>query len=402
MSSKIETIATNADQKDSEVTDTQSEMVSVPAPIVRHTIRKWGIATFVLGLVAPAVIGFRAVHFVAPNSKRSIAFLPGEASTATGRISTGALKAYRPEGDVLFVTVSQLPLTDLTLQLAQEERAVDFATRRDVYGDRTAKQSEVEDRRVMGYSKDFASYVALKRLGYDVKVSDGGVVVRSLSCEKFAADEKTCEVEVPATKVLKPQDLITAVNGDAVNTSDELTTALSTKKRGDKVDVTIDRAGTKLVVSVELVSIEDRAIIGFIPDPSPPDTIKFSIPQGVSIDSGDVGGPSAGLAFTLALLEQLTPGSLTGGVKVAATGTMSPSGAVGLIGELKLKTVAVKRAGAKVFLVPEAQKDEAIAEAAGSDLKVIGVRTLDDALGALADLGGNSLQLGQPGAATGG
>jgi Lon-like protease len=401
MSSKIETIATNADQKDNEVTDTQSEMVSVPASIARHTIRWWGVAAFVLSLVAPAVIGFRAVHFVAPEGK-SIAFLPGEASTATGRISTGDLKAYRPEGDVLFVTVSQLPLTDLTLELAEEERAVDFATRREVYGDRTAKQSEVEDRKVMRYSKDFASYVALKRLGYDVKVSDGGVVVRALSCDKYAADEKTCEREPPASKVLKPQDLITAINGAAVNTSDELSTALSSKKRGDTVDVTIDRAGAKLVVSVELISTEGRAIIGFIPDPSPPDTITFSIPKGVSIDSGDVGGPSAGLAFTLAMLEELTPGSLTGGVKVAATGTMSPSGAVGLIGELKLKTVAVQRAGAKVFLVPEAQKQEAIDAANGSNLKVIGVRTLDDALKALADLGGNALQLGQPGAATGG
>jgi Lon-like protease len=104
----------------------------------------------------------------------------------------------------------------------------------------------------------------------------------------------------------------------------------------------------------------------------------------------------------LALLEELTPGSLTGGVKVAATGTMSPSGVVGPIGELNLKTVAVKRAGAKVFLVPEAQKAEAEAEAAGSDLKVVGVRTLDDAITALAELGGNGLQLGKPGAATGG
>jgi Lon-like protease len=401
MSSKIETIATNADQKDSGVTDTQSEMVSVPTPIARHTIRWWGIAAFVLSLVAPAVIGFRAVHFIPPEGK-SIAFLPGDASTATGRISTGSLQAYRPEGDVLFVTVSQLPLTDLTLELAEQERAVDFATRKEVYGDRTAKQSEVEDRRVMSYSKDFASYVALKRLGYDVKVSDGGVVVRSIGCEKYAADEKTCEVEVPAAQFLKPQDLITAVNGAPVNTSEELTMALSSKKRGDTVDITIDRAGTKLVASVALVSTEDRAIIGFIPDPSPPDTIKFTIPKGVSIDSGDVGGPSAGLAFTLALLEELTPGSLTGGVKVAATGTMSPSGVVGLIGELKLKTVAVKRAGAKVFLVPEAQKAEAEAEAAGSDLKVVGVRTLDDAIKALAELGGNGLQLGKPGAATGG
>jgi len=128
-----------------------------------------------------------------------------------------------------------------------------------------------------------------------------------------------------------------------------------------------------------------------------PSTIQFSFPIDVSIDSGQVGGPSAGLAFTLALLDTLTPGSLTGGKKVAATGTINPAGTVGQIGGLRQKTITVERAGADVFLVPIDEVDIAQKAAEGTDLKVIGVRTVDDALQALADIGGNALQLGTPG-----
>jgi Lon-like protease len=403
MSNRIETIATNADQKDREVTDTQPEMVSAPAPIARHGLRWWGALAFAGSLVVPGLVGFRALHFVPPEEK-SYAWLPGNATSALTRVRTGELAAYGAKGDLLFVTVSSLHLSDLTSELTKDEKAFDLNTRKEVFGDQTPRESEVADRKLMSYSKDFASYVALKHLGYDVKVSGGGVVVAQLACEKVSADEKTCEVEPPASKLLKVQDLIVAVDGKTIGTSDDISTALEGKKKGEVVQVTVDRQGAAnpVVLPIALTQLQDRAIIGFIPDPSPPDTIKFEIPKGVAIDSGEVGGPSAGLAFTLALLDDLTPGSLTGGVKVAATGTMSPTGVVGDIGKLRLKTVAVQRAGAKVFLVPDDQKDEAIKQAAGSNLKVIGVRTLDDALKALADLGGNSLQLGRPGAATGG
>ena len=142
-----------------------------------------------------------------------------------------------------------------------------------------------------------------------------------------------------------------------------------------------------------IASQDGRAIIGFVPNPSPPDTITFKFPFQVDIDSGQIGGPSAGLAFTLALLDRLTPGSLSGGVEVAATGTISPGGSVGPIGGLKQKTIAVLRTGAKVFLVPTSEVAEAEEAAKGTDLKIVGVATLDEALAQLAALGGNATQL---------
>ncbi|OWY61490.1 hypothetical protein B7486_63515, partial [cyanobacterium TDX16] len=105
-------------------------------------------------------------------------------------------------------------------------------------------------------------------------------------------------------------------------------------------------------------------------------------------DSGQVGGPSAGLAFTLALLDELTPGSLTGGESVTATGTMDLVGRVGPVGGVKQKTAAVRRAGDTLFLVPPDELAEAQA-AAGDDLEVVAVSTLDEALEALGEHGGD-------------
>jgi PDZ domain-containing protein len=202
------------------------------------------------------------------------------------------------------------------------------------------------------------------------------------------------------SNILKVNDVITAVDGTSVNVIPDLSAILAGKKVGDPITLSITRDGQPITVPSQLVQSSDgRAIVGFFPNQSPPDTITFEFPFKVDIDSGQIGGPSAGLAFTLGLLDALTPGDLSGGVEVAATGTITPTGDVGEIGGLKQKTIAVMRTGAEVFLVPEAEKAEAEAAAKGSDLKIVGVSTLDDALKELASLGGNALDLGQPGTA---
>jgi PDZ domain-containing protein len=262
-----------------------------------------------------------------------------------------------------------------------------------ILGDQTPEQNRETNLQLMSYSKDFATYVALERLGYDVTVSDGGVVVDSL-CMRFA-DNGSCAQESPAASVLDDHDLITAINDRPINLPDDIGAALTGRKPGEPVTVTIKRDGQTqpLKVQATLTQSEQdqRTILGIIPNPLPPDTIKFQFPVTVNIDSGAVGGPSAGLAFTLALIDQLTPGDLTGGNKVAATGTITPDGTVGEIGGLPQKTVAVEREGAKLFLVPKSEAPEAEAKAQGTDLKVVGVETLDDALAALAELGGKGL-----------
>lgn len=119
----------------------------------------------------------------------------------------------------------------------------------------------------------------------------------------------------------------------------------------------------------------------------------FSLPFDVAIDTGKVGGPSAGLEFALSIVDQLTAGELTGGQKVAVTGTIELDGSVGPVGGIPQKTVTVRRAGASLFLVPKDQVGEAQAKA-GEGIEVVGVDTLDEAIQALAAWWGH---LGHPG-----
>jgi PDZ domain-containing protein len=116
--------------------------------------------------------------------------------------------------------------------------------------------------------------------------------------------------------------------------------------------------------------------------------LDYNFPVDVEIDTGDVGGPSAGLAFTLAIIDDLTPGELTGGSDIAVTGTISGDGTVGPVGGTGQKAAAVRDAGIRLFLVPRDDYQAAV-DHAGDDLDVVAVDTLDDALAALEERGGN-------------
>jgi PDZ domain-containing protein len=201
---------------------------------------------------------------------------------------------------------------------------------------------------------------------------------------------------MPAAPLLRPEDVIVEVDGQPVSTSDEAGTAIRAHKPGDTVKLRILREGSgPLDLEAPLGEGEEgRALLGVRL------TTKVKLPFEITIDSGKVTGPSAGLAYALELLDVLTPGELTGGVPVAVTGDLQPDGTVGAIGGVAQKAATVRRAGAKVFLVPNDNLVEAKAHAGGK-LDVRGVGSFDEALRVLGSLdGSNALALGQPGAAT--
>ncbi len=120
--------------------------------------------------------------------------------------------------------------------------------------------------------------------------------------------------------------------------------------------------------------------------------VDVDFPLDITIDTGDVGGPSAGLAFALAIIDDLTPGDLTGGADVAVTGTIAGDGTVGEVGGTGQKAAAARGAGASLFLVPTADYQDAL-DHAGDDLEVVAVDSLDEALAALRDIGGTAEDL---------
>jgi PDZ domain-containing protein len=366
--------------------------------IPNHRHRIWAIPLVVIVMLFVGVVliqNFRTIDFYA--------VAPGDASSAQQRVEIGpGIDHYSSKGQVLFVTVREPQLTALARWVADQEDDVEIVEKQRLLGDQTPEENRQENLKLMAYSKDFASFVALKRLGYAVKVSDGGVSIASLCLE--STDGKTCSKEAPSAAVLKDGDIIIAIDGTPINITSDIAPVLAGKKDGDSVSVTVRRGADTVTVDAPLTSDSGRVILGIIPDPNPPVTTKFELPLDVHIDSGEVGGPSAGLAFTLALLDELTPGDLTGGAKVAATGTISLDGRVGAIGGLPQKAVAVRDAGAKVFMVPDTQSADEIADAkrlTDNELQIVTVSSLDDALKELALLGGNADSLGTPGATNG-
>ena len=198
--------------------------------------------------------------------------------------------------------------------------------------------------------------------------------------------------------MLQEGDTVVEVDGARTPTIEDLTTALSDNEPGDTVEVTVERADVgEVTVEIELLSASNdpqnegdyqRPIIGFVPF----DSRSVDLPFEITIDTGEIGGPSAGLAFTLTLIDELTEGDLLGGLDVAVTGTIELDGSVGPIGGLPQKASAVRQAGIDYFLVPAGQTDlDAAREVAGDDVELIPVASVDEALAALAELGGDPL-----------
>jgi PDZ domain-containing protein len=110
--------------------------------------------------------------------------------------------------------------------------------------------------------------------------------------------------------------------------------------------------------------------------------VGYKFPFEVNISVGDVGGPSAGMMFSLGIVDKLTPGAMTGGKAVAGTGTITPEGEVGPIGGIQQKMVGAREAGATVFLTPADNCAEALA-AVPDGLRLVKVETLHEAVRAL-------------------
>jgi PDZ domain-containing protein len=235
--------------------------------------------------------------------------------------------------------------------------------------DQAARQADL---RAMQVSQQTAAAVALRRLGYHVVAKPSGVVV--------AAIETTSH----ANGVLHPGDVIVSVNGVSTPAIPQLRRQIDKLKPGDTVTLRVLRADQTMVVSVKTIADplrKGRAIVGFTPDQA----AKIKLPVNVEIDAGNVGGPSAGLAFTLEVLAELGHDP-THGYKVAATGQINLDGSVSAIGGVKQKTFGVKQAGADVFLVPADEGNAAEAERYAGSLKIIPVTSVAQAIRALAKL----------------
>lgn len=306
-----------------------------------------------------------------------VAILPGEATVVNDRLRVAGAKEYPSDGEVLWATVGlQKDVRALDLLAGWLRSSVDIYKRDEILGKASDKEADVRSREEMDDAKTVARVVATRRLGFVSK--DGGATIVDV------------DPDFPAAKVLKVDDVIIAADGTPVCLQGDLAAVMAKKKAGDTVALRLwSKGGAERTVTVGTKAVKGvkRPLIGVLLGPAKdrPCTPPFE----VSVNTDKVGGPSAGLAMTLAILDRLSAGELTGGAKIAATGTIEADGSVGPVGGVKQKTAAVRAAGAKLFLVPV--EELPIAKTEAGSMQVVGVRSLDDALAALRKAGGEPL-----------
>ena len=317
------------------------------------------------GLFALAVLSIVAWNLELPY----LAYSAGPVSDAADSVVVEEIDFYPPEGELLMLTIVSQDVNIFEAAIAGVDPTVDLVRKEAVR--RVGETDEEYRNRVLQQMDDSnfrAIAVALEYLGYDMVATE--VVINSVLDE------------VPAAALLEPGDTIRSVKGTSVTNVTDVTSALEGLAPGDVIYMTVERAGSEVEVEVELAEKED--------EPGAP-LIGIALgeltqaPFPISIEAGDVGGPSAGMMHAIAIIESLTEGALTGGRVVAGTGTIGADGTVGNIGGIRQKVVGAEAAGAEYILVPQGNYEAALT-AERDRVEIVPVATLDDAVRFLESL----------------
>lgn len=310
------------------------------------------------------------------------AISPGSAIDTARLVAVDEQHSFPPEGKILLTTVSLGKVTLLDALQGWLDPATDVVQER-VIAPPDVDEAELRQLNLdsMEQSKMSAIGVAFEALGVDA-IRGGGAEIIDV------------EVGTPAEVAsLRAGDTIVAIDGVPVQVDFEAVRSLSERSPGTSVrlDVLAPDGATR-TVAVTLARRPDDAARAYLGVRLATKDLAFDFPFAVDVQSDRIGGPSAGLAFTLEVIDRLTEGELTGGIQVATTGTIELDGSVGEVGGVAQKTMAVNRSAATLFLVPTGEA-AAAKRFADDDVTVAAVDTLDDALAALAVVGGNGLAL---------
>ena len=340
-----------------------------PLPQPKASRPWWRLAVGVLAI--GVAIGIAGAYITVPYYTLG----PGPAKDVEELIHvTGTQRTYRSSGEFFLTTVavSTRPVSLFEAFVGWLDPSVSLVGRdRLVRPGLTDEQQDQYNALDMEESKYSALLAALKALNINTPPRPGTRVIGV--AQGF-----------PAAGKLQEGDVIVAVDGRRVRGPEEAIKPIVAKRVGSRVTLEVLRGDRSITLSMRTVPspLKDdnrRPVIGVRLAPA------VRLPFDVTIDSQNIGGPSAGLAFALTIADELTTEDLTRGHHVAVTGTIDPSGVVGLVGGVEFKVRAAEQEGADVFLAPTQEVAEA-KKAASSHLKVIGVATLADAIADLRSL----------------
>jgi Lon-like protease len=348
----------------------------------------------VLGVVAALIVaGFIASRV----SVDYYVLTPGDASPVSSYIEVPPQDAHPLTGKILLTDVFVTQLNALNyLQYRYFDSDSQVVAGSDLLsGSTNETQYLAQGYLQMAQAQSFATAAALTRLGHTVTSTNAGTLVYGV------------EPKSPAAATLHVGQVITGVNATPTPTVCDFVNSLRGLTPGTVVDLSVEESSINEVGDFVSGPVVHKSLT-LAPPPAglvergcgtpfkataylgidPQQQQDWQFPIKVTVHTQDIGGPSAGLAMSLGIIDKLSSGRLTGSRIVAATGTIDPHGNVGDVGGVAEKTIAVERAGATVFFVPSVELKTAESKAS-SQLHVYGVTNLDQVLRVLRRLGGN-------------
>jgi Lon-like protease len=340
---------------------------------MRRLLSPWRLATAgVILLVLVAV-------FMVTQKSDNLLEVPDKAHPLTGLIKVpGGMR--QPDGGGIYyvdVLLQKASLLESSFKVFRPEGADLIPQKAFVPSGLTYSQQLKVDQETMKVSQTKAAVVALRALGLKFPAREAGVRVAAINSDSHARG------------LLQPDDVVVGADGQKVATSLDLFRLLSRHRPGDVVRLRILRNGKPLEFRVKTIADDvnpRRPLIGF----APIEVVRARLPVPVRFNlQRDVGGPSAGLAFALEIMEQRGR-DIDRGLRVAATGEIELDGTVTSIGGVKQKTIGARQARVDAFLVPVDGDNAKVARQYAHGLRIIPVKNFQQALRALATLHRNS------------
>ncbi|WP_051302135.1 SepM family pheromone-processing serine protease [Salibacterium aidingense] len=303
---------------------------------------------------------------------------PGEAASLDGMITVEG--GYKEHGEFYLTTIRQRR-ANIPLYIWSQ-----FSSYRDVTPTEDfLREGETDEEyfhrqeMLMDSSQEAAKIAAYKEAGQEYEVTYHGVKVSQLIEGMDAEDH------------LQENDLITELNGESVKTLEEMNARLEDMGAGTEVELTVKRNEKQRKETVTIdpfpkdLDSSGRAGLGLL-YPYTERDVQFT-PE-VQIESGAIGGPSAGLMFSLEIYNQLTEQDLTRGLDVAGTGTMDDEGNVGRIGGIGQKIIAAEHSNVDIFFAPDSDSaapsnyDTAVetAEEIDAEMEIVPVTHIEEAI----------------------
>jgi Lon-like protease len=346
-----------------------------------------GLKRFILAFLGTAVLLYAMLLVPTPY----YVYMPGTVEDVGPMVKLERPNGNGRQGTFMMTTVLVGHSNWMSVFMAAFDPSKELRAKETVLQGRTEQEYEQRQGYVMLHSQSDAIQAAYKQANIAYQIKSLGVMILSVSKGYRAAD------------VLTPGDKLLALDGEKVENAAALQKLIRARKPGDVVHVQYQRQGIVEKTDIELgASSTDSSATVLGISPADMLAVRAGDPaMQVSIEAGEIGGPSAGFMFALEIYDRIESEDWTKGYRIAGTGTISPNGAICAIGGIRQKIAAAEREGVDIFFTPTDKqppecnliapvanatdaKDQA--EKIGAKLQIVPVGTLSDALDYLRNL----------------